>query len=235
MTKRQKRSLLFSFILGDGCFHYINQTYKGKTTVYGGLTIDHGVEQSDYQTWKAQIISNITGNKVKIRNGHQGKSIQISVCKKIFRVWRKFLYPKGKKDISLALKYIIHPEFALAVWLMDDGYCEPSTSKLADGTKKTYGARFRLFTCSETPESHKRIIEWFQKEFQMTPKIYFANKQNLKKSYPYIKFNQQDSLKIWSTIRETVLGIKSMRHKFRYIEELYQNKVLQPVPSFIAR
>lgn len=227
MLNRDKRSLILSMVLGDGCLHYIHT----KSGEYGGLTIDHGTEQADYVAWKAQIVGKIVGRDIKLRQGHKGKSVQFSVCMKRFRAWRKFCYPNGKKSIKKILPFITHPEFAVAVWLMDDGYCEPSFSKLADGTKKNYGALFRIFTMSEPLEDHEFLVKWFEVNLGVSPKIKYYKQSYNGKHYPLLKFNQKDTLIIWSKIRDVVLAFKSMRYKFRYIEETYQSRGLQRIPS----
>lgn len=219
MLNKDKRSIVLSFILGDGCLHYIKSGGK----VFGGLTIDHSITQADYQAWKAQMLTHITGRNIKLRTGHNGKSVQISVCMKRFRVWRKFFYPNEKKDTSKILKFINNPTLALAIWLMDDGYVEPSITK-----NKNYSAAFRIFTCSETMNSQQAIIKWFEKEFQITPSIRWANKKSKNRNYPFLKINSKDSLKIWEIIREFVLQFKSMQYKFRHIEQIYQSRCLQP-------
>jgi len=231
MLNKDKRSLILSLILGDGCLHYHKTNYKNKTVLYGGLTIDHGVQQSDYITWKAQIVSKLFDREVKLRTGHNGKSIQFSVCSKKLRAWRRFCYPSGKKDIAKILPFIRHPEFAVAIWLMDDGYVEPSFSKLKNGDKKNYGARFRIFTNSQTLLSVEYTVDWFKKQLGVEPKIKHHTDSRTKVTYPILKFTQEDSLKIWEKIREVVLAHKSMQYKFRYIEDIYKIKVLQRVPS----
>lgn len=222
MLNKDKRSLVMSLVLGDGCLHYI----KNGGRVFGGLTIDHGLEQSDYQSWKAKLLSDVLGRNVKMRPGHKGKSVQVSVCMKRFRSWRKFCYPKERKSLPIVLKFINNPWFAVAVWLMDDGYCEPSFSKLADGSKKNYGARFRIFTSTCTPEEMSEVKQWLDSNLEINSKITYhrSNKQNT--SYPLIKINTEDTLKIWKNIREFVLQFKSMRYKFRHIEALYQYRIL---------
>lgn len=221
MLNKDKRSLCLSLILGDGCLHL----RKG----YGAITIDHGIVQSDYQAWKAKLLSDIFNREVRARTGHNGKSIQVSVSNNVFKAWRKFTYPNNKKDLARILPFIRHPEMAIAIWLMDDGYVEPSFSKLADGSKKNYGARFRLFTCDQTNETQAKIIEWFKQNFDVNSKVHMAKKKDV--SYPFIKFNQEDSLKLWEKIRSFVLQFKSMQHKFRYIEDIYQYKMAQRTPS----
>jgi len=223
MTNKEKRSLLLSMILGDGCLHNTSNNNSG------AITVDHGIEQSDYITWKSQIVSKLVNREVKVRTGHKGKSVQFSVCFKKFKAWRKFCYPNGKKSIERILPFIKHPEFAVAIWLMDDGYVEPSYSKLADGSKVNYGARFRIFTCDKPVKDQDFIINWFKTNLDVNPKIKYQKKKD--KEYPFLKFTQEDSLKIWEKIRDTVLKIKSMRTKFKHIEDIYQKKLLQRNPS----
>jgi len=225
MKNKEKRSLLLSFILGDGCLHNTSNNNSGS------ITIDHGLAQTDYVTWKAQIVSKLTDRQVNIRNGHKGKSVQFSVTFKKFKAWRKFCYPNGKKAFTRILPFIMHPEFALAIWLMDDGYVEPSISKLADGSKKNYGARFRIFTESQPIDDHEYFVKWFEDNLNVKPmiKTYYCKKRQ--KSCPFLKFNQADSLKIWERIREVVLALKSMQYKFRHIEQIYQYKLSQRTPN----
>lgn len=220
MLNRDKRSFVLSLVLGDGCLHYI----KNHGKLYGGLTIDHGLDQADYQSWKAKLLSDIFKRDVKMRNGHKGKSVQVSVCQKRLRAWRKFCYPNNRKSIPKILKFITNTYFAIAIWLMDDGYVEPSFSKLKNGDKKNYGARFRIFTNSQTLEEVEEIKKWFN-SFGLEPKIKLHTDNN--KQVPIIKFTQKDSLIIWSKIRGFVLTFKSMQYKFRYIEDIYKLKLSQ--------
>lgn len=225
MNNKDKRSLLLSMVLGDGCLHNTSNNSSG------AITVDHGIEQTDYVTWKAQIVSNLTGRDVKIRTGHRGKSVQFSVCFKKFKAWRKFCYPNGKKALNRILPFIQHPEFALMIWLCDDGYVEPSINKNINGEKICGGARFRIFTESQPIEDHEYFINWFKTNLGVTPKIHLYNCSKRKKQFPFLKFTQADSLVIWEKIREQVLAIKSMKYKFRYIEEIYQKKLSQRVPG----
>lgn len=214
--------MILSLVIGDGCLF----TMKRGKKLYGGLTIDHGIEQSDYQTWKAQLLSQITGRNVRLRTGHKGKSVQISVCMKRFRSWRKFCYPNGKKDVNKILKFINNPTFALAVWLMDDGYVDAKQNK---SKSKTYSARFRIFNCETPFERHVELIQWFKENFNVEPRIKELKKNKKGKSYPFMAFTTKDSLILWKEIREFVFQFKSMRHKFRHIEHIYQKRMLQCV------
>lgn len=220
MLNKDKRSLLLSLVLGDGCLHYIKNNGK----LYGGITIDHGIDQADYQSWKAKLLSDIFNKEVKVRTGHKGKSVQVSVSLKRLRAWRKFTYPNNKKSIPKILKFIRHPEFALSVWMMDDGYVEPS---MTNGICK--GAGFRIFTCDQSPQELEIIMNWLKDNFGVESKVRYTKKGNT--NYPFIKINQAGSLLIWEKIRDFILQFKSMKHKFRHIENIYQLKLLQRVPN----
>lgn len=221
MLNKDKRSMALSLILGDGNLYVNKQNY-------GRMTIDHGIGQADYQAWKASLLSDIFERDVKVRTGHKGNSVQIQVSDRRLRAWKKFTYPSNKKDIARILPFIRHPEMALAIWLMDDGYVEPSKNKKAPNS---LSARFRLFTCDQNEITQQKIIEWFKINFDVNVKIKQAWHNKQQKHYPYLKLNQEDSLKIWEKIREFVLQFKSMQHKFRYIEQVYQLRIVQRVPD----
>jgi LAGLIDADG DNA endonuclease family len=221
VLNKDKRSIALSFILGDGNLFVTKQGYSR-------LTIDHGLAQYDYQNWKASMLSEIFGRDVKVRSGHKGRSVQVCVSDRRLRAWKKFTYPNNKKDLARILPFIKHPEMAVAIWLMDDGYVESSFSKLADGTKKNYGARFRIFTCDQSEETQHKILAWFKEKFDFDLYIKYSFKRSANKSYPFLKINQTQSLILWDKIRPFVLQFKSMQYKFRYIEQIYQSKFLQP-------
>lgn len=223
MNRKEIRSMILSLVIGDGNLYNV----KNNGRLYGMLTIDHGVKQADYQAWKAQLLSELLNRNVKARSGHKGKSVQIQVVWKRMRAWKKFIYRHGKKDLTKILPFITNPKFAIMVWLMDDGYVEPSFSKLKDGTKKNYGARFRIFTLDQNLEQHEKLVKWFEDNFEITPKIKIQRDKRKNKEYYFLKFTQADSLKIWKDIRDFVLTFKSMQYKFRFIEQIYQKKMSQ--------
>jgi len=227
MLNKDKRNIVFSLLLGDGSIG----VYKTDNYKTGRMTIDHGLTQADYQSWKAKILGEVFNSDIKVRTGHKGQSVQIMVRNKKIRAWHKFTYPNNRKSLPKVLRWINNPLFALSVWLMDDGYCEPSISKLADGSKKNYGARFRIFTSTQTDEEMTQIKQWLDTNIGINCSIkkHFDSRQKV--YYPLIKINGTDSLKIWEQIREFVLQFKSMQYKFRYIEQIYQSKITQRTPN----
>lgn len=229
MKNRDKRTIALSLVIGDGNLHI---TKKG----YGLITIDHGIKQSDYQTWKAQLLGFALNREVKLRPGHKGQSVQIQTTFVSFKAWYKFCYVNGHKSIPRILRWTNNPMFTLAIWLMDDGYVESSgqpTYINKAGTKKTYDrtvpktARFRIFINDQYPNEVEKIVQWFKEFIKIDIKIAFVNSKEYNKKYPYIKIKQEDSLKIWKEIRHIVLQFKSMQYKFRHIENSYQIKCSQ--------
>jgi hypothetical protein len=225
MLNKDKRSIALMMLLGDGNLHVDKRGYAS-------LNLDHGITQSDYLSWKASLLSTCLGKDIKLRTGHKGKSVQISVSMKRFRAWYKFTYPNRKKDLAKVIKFIRQPELALAIWLMDDGYVEPSQDKRYPNA--LYGAILRIFTCDQTVETQNILIKWFKDIFDVEPRILYAKNKKQGKSYPFLKFNQKDSLKLWKILREFILNFKSMQHKFRYIEQIYQSRCLQPQAAIKA-
>ena len=225
MRNKDKRNIIFSMLLGDGCIG----VYKADGFKTGRFTIDHGVKQADYQAWKASLLSTAFGREVRLYTGHKGQSVQLQMRDKKFRVWHKFVCPNNRKSLPLILKWINNPVFAMAIWLMDDGYCEPSISKLADGTKKNYGARFRIFTATQTEEEMQQIKTWIDANFNTNCKVKYHFDSRQKKSYPLIKFSGEETVRIWEQIRTLVLQFKSMQYKFRHVEQIYQLRIEQRV------
>lgn len=224
MLNKDKRSIILMMLLGDGNLH----TDKNG---YARFSVDHGLSQSDYIAWKAKLTEQACDRSINLRTGHKGNSIQFQVSMKRFRAWYKFTYPNRKKDLAKIIKFIRQPELALAIWLMDDGYVEPSQDKRYPD--KLYGAILRIFTCDQSMETQQVLIQWFKDIFDVTPRILYTKKKDVK--YPFLKFNQVDSLKLWKIIREFILQFKSMQYKFRHIEQIYQSRCLQPQTSTINR
>lgn len=221
INRKEKRDIVLSMCLGDGCLAYTSNRRSAT------LTIGHGLSQTDYLELKRQYLSLIWQRDIKIRTQGNGTAVQLSICVKRFKAWRKFIYKDGKKDVALILPFIINPERALAFWLMDDGYCEVSTHKQKNGENSFYGGGLRLYTCDQTLQTHEIIKDWFYKNFDVSPIVKIQNDNKHNKAYPFLKFTQSDSLKIWEKIRQFILSIDSMKHKFRYMEQTYQKKLSQ--------
>lgn len=235
MENKDKRSIILSLVIGDGCLYFTN---TGQRVTSGGLTIKHGMQQEDYLRWKAEIISKVLDRDVVVHNKTSyvkatDKSygqVGIMVQAKRFKAWRIFLYPNGKKNISKFLKFLRHPGFAAAVWLMDDGSCTAGPRTRTDMTR-THFSGLILYVCDQTKESCEEILEWFDVNFGVKGTLKWQ-KQKYKgeiRIYPKITFTVQESLKLWPYIKEYVMQCPSMVHKFRFIiERANRADLLQP-------
>jgi hypothetical protein len=224
MERKEKRDLILSMCLGDGCLAYTSNR------ISAAITIGHCKEQQDYLQLKADFLERAFDQKVRVRKGQDTK-VQLSLCKKRFKAWRKFIYRNGKKDLSLLLPFIINPQRAISFWLMDDGYTEPSFDRNKAGENIFYSACLRIFTCDQSLQTHEYMIDWFYKNFSVTPKVLYNKSTKRNKTYPFLKFNTVDSLIIWEQIRTFVMITDSMKHKFRYMEQYYQKKLSQRTTS----
>lgn len=223
MTRKDKRSMLLSLVIGDGCLHII----KWKHRTYGGLHIGHSSDQADYIAWKANLVSSIVGRPIKLRTGknngfvgYESKPlIQFQTTWIRFKAWRKFIYPNGKKDKSKILRFINNPEFLISIWLMDDGYVE---GKIDKKYNKCFSASLRIFISDQRLESCLIIQDWLRKNFNFETILKYQKSKE--KIHPFLKINAIDSLLLWDKIRKFILQFKSMQHKFRFLEMRYQYK-----------
>lgn len=210
-----------SMLLGDGSIGVYGNRKKGS------LTMDHGIAQSDYLKLKVSFLDLVFNRKHNVRQGHKGKSIQVMAYDRKLRAYNKFVKTNNRKSIPKILRWIDNPEFALAIWLMDDGYCEPSFSVNRNGEKKLYGFMFRIFTCDQTDQEMQEIKQWIDEKFNINCKIIKHFNKQRNKAYPIIKINGPDSRMIWEKLRSFILTIDSMKYKFRYAEDTFQYKKLQ--------
>lgn len=214
---KDKRSLLLCMLIGDGCL------YKSAKKRTGTFRVAHGDSQHDYIEWKRQLLSEIVGTEVKLStvyvrvDGKVFPSHRVTKGMKRFVAWRKFFYPNGKKDASKIIRFIRHPELALAIWLGDDG--------TVNFNKKTHSISLRIHTDSESLESVDKLIKWLDINFNVSSKIYMRKQRG--KRYPTIRFNTSDSLKIYEITKDFFNRFKSMKHKFRELENKYQCKLQQ--------
>jgi hypothetical protein len=226
MLNKDKRSVLFCCVLGDGCL----SNWKPQNS--GVFVAEHGIAQKDYVEWKKSLLQNLGYGTVYTYSTKQGRAWRLQLANKKIRVWKKFTYKHNKKNLPLLLSYIRHPELATAIWLMDDGYCEGKKDKK---TGKVYSSAFRLFTCEASMEDQAKIISWFETTLGVSPTIKFQ-KRSAKNynpegaDYPYLRFTGKDSMIIWQKIRPFVLQFESMCHKFRHMEHYYQRLMTKCEP-----
>lgn len=231
MKRKDVRSYILSMALGDGCLFTMSRKNKkgsDQITLYGGFTMDHGILQRDYVEWKTELLQQcFPDRKISVRQGHNGKSVQVSVCDKRFRVWKKHFYTGKQKNVPKMLKFINDPVLAIAIYLMDDGYVEPTFERRDIATKgRLASACLRLCDWGQSEDNWNEINKWFQQHFDITLRIKTSQSKD-KKQYYWAKMTTSDSLKLWAMVRDIILSIDSMKHKFRHIEQIYQSRLVQ--------
>lgn len=147
----KKRSILLGLAIGDG---HISHNKNGAC-----LVIRHGLMQEDYVNHKIsllqQIYPNRTFNKYYVQNG-----VQIAVSDtETLRVFRKWLYPYGKKQISNILHFLDLQ--AIALWYMDDGSL---TAKKHKGKVHSYELTLNTYVCKA---ENQKFIDFFKSKYDI--------------------------------------------------------------------
>lgn len=188
LTRHQKEFIVGT-LLGDA---YLNNKNV--------LEIKHSENQLKYLLWKKDIMSNYV-NYIRKREG------VLKGYEKVYVYWswhtirlpelsyfRKLFYKNNKKVINDKIANFLTP-FAMAVWVMDDGWRQGSLIKISSESFN---------------EDEHNILKWLVKlNFDINLKICVYNRNG--KKYNYISFNKRNSTLLTKLIEPYV--IESMRYK----------------------
>lgn len=208
-------SKLLSFVIGDG---YITKSDR--------IEFEHGSKQKDYLEWKHKYLSDLFGisnrichrKRIIFSKEHTSYNFGFSLKKK-FNLGgiRKSIYGNSnRKNYLNILNQCDDPYFLLAIWLGDDGMVR---RRVTNNVTNSSGLDIASF--DQTEEENQKIVEWFQTHVGITPKVKKMFSSKKQKYWYYIGFTQVDSMYIWHKVRNILLPIPSMAHKFRHIEEKY--------------
>jgi hypothetical protein len=187
-----QKELIIASILGDG-----SVVKNGK---HCRLQIAHGEKQKEYLLWKTKLLYPLAiQNPIKF---HNNEWMTYTHNHLYFDQLRNQFYPKGKKEISDWSLLESVGIFGLAIWFMDDG---------TRGVK--HSLQLIISSQSFSLKSHKNLQIWFQKKFELNPRILQYNSNN--KRYCRIYFNSVDSMKLAKIISPYI--IPSMRYKIANI------------------
>ena len=239
MTNKEKRSDILMLLLGDGNLHW-NRKYN---TTTGYITVKHGPKQFDWLQWKKEIYEKASGKVVKtydkishvatLNKNYDQQAFQSGSRK--YRTWYKIVYPNRKKDITRILKFITNPVLASAVWLGDDATVQTARIKRNDESGGRRAVGIVIFTCDQTVEQCEQIKLWFEHNLKVSPRIKFHNciYKGENKTYPILKFTMTEALILWDKVRDILLQVPSMQHKFRMMEVQYQKNRHEHPERFI--
>lgn len=149
--KKSKKSILISFVLGDGYIR-VDKRYP-KTS--GALCMCHSIHQEEYLKYKRDLLhSLIGGSEIKIHK-YTVKSfdkvfeqVRLERSHRYFRLLQKWMYP-NKYDTRM-LNFL--DEKGLAIWYMDDGSII-ANNRDKDGTCRTARTNIHVCTTKEIAES----------------------------------------------------------------------------------
>lgn len=180
---RKQKEFIVGTLLGDA--------YLSKNNV---LQIKHSEKQLEYVLWKKDIMSNYV-NSVNRRESDLGVCYRWhSITHHEFSRYRDMFYNNNKKIINMDISYYLTP-FALAIWVMDDGWRQKSSIKISSE--------------SFTHEEHLLLKDILKINFGLNVKVCTYNRNN--KTYNYLSFNKRNSILLTSIIEPYV--IDSMRYK----------------------
>jgi len=236
MLNVEKRSVLLTMLLGDGCLYRSSPSQRNKT---GYITVKHGWKQKDYLQWKAQLVSEAIERPVNIRStssyvkAYDKRYEQwCFLCSLVrMRAWRRLLYPNNKKSIQRILHFIKDIKLAACIWLCDDGTVQTAPIDRKHRQNGKVGSGMILYMGNQTQSDADAAQLWFQTHFNVWPRIKWQ-KYKYKgeiKEYVQLNFTVQDALVIWANIRRHLIPIESMWNKFICLEERFNRAdLLQP-------
>lgn len=228
MTKKEKRELIISCIIGDG--HLSNENHLCKN--YPRMIIGHGEQQLDYLLWKTNLLNStdLFASKVSPSrwiNKKGDKSFIQYRCNwsncKLLRIYRKWMYRGNKKTIRQILKYLSSP-LSLAIWFMDDGSVFKRKRKHKDGSLYFLKPSLKLCTHNFNYSDNNLILQWMKITFGIEGYIVVERKKSIvgQPEYFTLNFNSNNTLKIWNLIQEYTQQIPSMQKKFEFVNSYYR-------------
>lgn len=218
--KKNNKDILFSIILGDGSIYKTNNSYE--------IYIGHGKKQLDYLEWKIKLLndSNIFKTPLSIKS----KLITLKQYNKQYLQYFSRKANKSLKEIydvyyskNKRLEKILcnlHSDRSIAIWFMDDGSVFKRKKKHKNGDLYYLKPTLKLCTHCFSKDENLDIINWFKKKYLIDAKLVSETKHDNK--YYYIRFNSNESLKLFLLMKQYIDLIPSMKEKFSFFYEYYQ-------------
>ena len=118
-----QRAVIIGSILGDG-----NLSGNWSQTNYR-LRVSHSVKQSEYLSWKYEILRNFILTKPQVYEKTKSISFR-TISHHEFTELYKLFYPSGKKVVPRNIEELIKDPIIIAVWFMDDGNIRKVKNKI---------------------------------------------------------------------------------------------------------
>lgn len=188
---KQQREFIVGTMLGDGHLACIGKKQSVR------LNIIHSIKQIDYFLWKKEIMGNFINQclvyKEKKRNSTRITST--SIVHNEFSFYHKLFYDNKKKIIKNSLIHYLTP-FAMAIWVMDDGWLN-------------HGINIKISSESFTKKENEELQLMIKINFNIKCKVLEYTRNE--KKYYYLSFNKRNSILLSNMIEPYV--IDSMKYK----------------------
>lgn len=239
MHKKELRELLCSMLLGDGCLYSAKARELSKKHKHPKLKLPdvffaftHSKKQYDYAIWKAELINNIFveknsakrctisyTKKIDKKTGKKYEGVYVKLrWAKYFRHLRKWTHTVKNGLVCKDVNYLLgqmKSDLHTAIWFMDDG------NEKRDKKRGKYGnPYYRLFTYSFDKGENKLIQQWFERTYEVKPRILFDRKRPENKQC-YLVFSPEESKILFLKLGPYFSKVKSMKYKFRLSFDKY--------------
>lgn len=191
-TSKETRDLVLFMSLGDGSLN-----------AKGYLSIRHCLKQADYLEWKRDLIKNniSTTDCYFVSNNNYGAYELRTRTYKFIKMYRKFLYPNGKKKIGNRRILNKLTPLGLAIWYMDDGGL---SKKYRNGTVV---ANELILNTHVSREENQIIIDYFNEVWGIS----FTQVKN--KGLYRLRCGTKEARKFINIVYPYVSQVKSMGYK----------------------
>ena len=213
-------------VLGDG---YINVRKRLNKGIYkydsSEMRIVHSLAQKDYCIHKAGLVKKYLGGNFSVREYASGpggayRCCGFSASNSYFKLIKKWLYPGGKKTITLHALEMLTDE-GLALWYMDDGHARRNLNK--DGYVSSVATSIATM-CSK--EEIDTIISWFKARYSVEWKPRYKKGSPEDKAW-FIECNTENSRFFAHIVRPFI--IDSMMYKLAHVADLTSHECRAPV------
>ena len=209
-----KRSLVIGTLLGDS--HSRQQ--GGKTLSKAEFTIAHCLQQADLVEWKAAEIGRLYGKAIKVHYNHNCNRASFHITQSgRLRIIHRWFHRDHTKVVSGKIRFMDHP-IGLSMLLCDDGSILERKKSRSDGSLYHLNPCITIATHGFDEESVKLLLEWIEAvcgaKGYINPERRFRAGQIM--SYPRIRFNVENSLRLWKYVKAWIPRVPSMLAKFSY-------------------
>lgn len=190
-TQLQKEFIIGT-MLGDGFIGKVGKNSKR-------ITMTHGEKQLNYLLWKKSIMGNFVNNISSYQQGPERNYCVswrwASITHNEFNFYHKLFYENNKKVVREDIVHYITP-FAMAVWVMDDGW-------------KSNNCNIRISSEGFTKEENEILQRAIKVNLNINVKVCEYTRNN--KKYYYLSFNKRNSILLTQLISSYV--IPTMQYK----------------------